>query len=119
MLALLKFRKNTDINLNCGVLHFCDIAMIASGEFMPEISRFLGILIKMFWNEHNPPHFHAEYGKYHVEIDIKNLAILNGYLPPRVLGIVVEWAELHQHELMANWASMRHDAKYDKIEPLV
>lgn len=86
---------------------------------MPEISRFLGVIIKMFWNEHNPPHFHAEYGEYKVEIDIKSLAILKGSLPPRVLGLVVEWAELHQSELLANWESMRTTKHYDKIEPLV
>ena len=86
---------------------------------MPEISRFLGIVIKMFWNEHNPPHFHAEYADHKIEIDIKNLAVLKGNLPPRVLGIVIEWAELHQHELLANWESMRTTKYYNKIEPLV
>ena len=73
----------------------------------------------MFWNEHNPPHFHAEYGEYKVEIDIKHLAVLNGHLPPRVLGIVVEWAELHQQELLENWESMKTTKYYAKIEPLV
>ena len=86
---------------------------------MPEISRFLGIVIKMFWNEHNPPHFHAEYAYHKIEIDIKNLAVLKGNLPPRVLGLVIEWAELHQHELLANWESMRTTKYYNKIEPLV
>jgi hypothetical protein len=86
---------------------------------MPEISRFLGVVIKMFWNEHNTPHFHAEYGGYKVEIDIKSLAILKGYLPPRVLGLVVEWAELHQAELLENWNSMRTTKIYNKIDPLV
>ena len=86
---------------------------------MPEISRFLGIVIKMFWNEHNPPHFHAEYGSDKVEIDLKSLAVLKGYLPPRVLGMVIEWAELHQQELIANWESMRSGKHYKKIEPLV
>ena len=86
---------------------------------MPEISRFLGIIIKMFWNEHNPPHFHAEYGSHRVEIELVNLAVLKGYLPPRVLGMVIEWAELHQQELIANWNSMKTSKNYKKIEPLV
>ena len=86
---------------------------------MPEISRFLGIIIKMFWCEHNPPHFHAEYGSDKVEIDLKSLALLKGYLPPRVLGMVIEWAELHQQELIANWESMRSSNYYNKIDPLV
>lgn len=86
---------------------------------MPEISRFLGIVIKMFWNEHNPPHFHAEYGEYKIEIDIRTLAVLKGHLPPRVLGLVVEWAELHQQELLENWESMQTTTKYRKITPLI
>ena len=59
---------------------------------MPEISRFLGIVIKMFYDEHNPPHFHAEYGSDIVLIDIRNLSIFSGRLPPRVIGLVIEWA---------------------------
>ena len=86
---------------------------------MPEISRFLGIVIRMYIREHAPPHFHAEYGSDKIEIDVKNLAILKGYLPPRVLGIVIELAELHQQELMANLESMRISKEYKKIEPLV
>lgn len=86
---------------------------------MPEISRFLGIVIRMFWNEHNPPHFHAEYADHQVEIDIKTLGVLRGYLPPRVLGMVIEWAELHQSALLKNWESMRFSKHYDRIEPLV
>ena len=86
---------------------------------MPEISRFLGIIIKMFWSEHNPPQFHAEYGSDKVEIDLNSLAVLQGYLPPRVLGMVIEWAELHQQELRLNWESMRTTKHFNKIEPLV
>lgn len=86
---------------------------------MPEISRFLGIIIRMFWNEHNPPHFHAEYGVHKAEIDIKNLALLKGFLPPRILGMVIEWAEIHQNELLENWNAMRTTKNYTKIPPLV
>ena len=63
---------------------------------MPEISRFFGIIIAMFYDEHNPPHFHARYGEYRVEIAIDTLSVLVGRLPPRVLGLVIEWAALHR-----------------------
>lgn len=58
---------------------------------MPEISRFLGIIITMYFNEHNPPHFHARYGDHRAEIAIETLSIIAGRLPPRVLGLVMEW----------------------------
>jgi|SRR5713226_5954303 len=66
---------------------------------MPEISRFFGIVIKMFFDDHNPPHFHAEYGGDLALIDIRTLAVFSGRLPPRVTGLVIEWATLHQREL--------------------
>ncbi len=66
---------------------------------MPEISRFFGIIIKMFYDDHNPPHFHALYGEFEVLIDINTLAVFAGHLPPRALGLVVEWANLHQKEI--------------------
>jgi hypothetical protein len=59
---------------------------------MPEISRFLGIIIAMYYNEHNPPHFHARYGDAKVEIAIETLSVLAGKLPPRAMGLVMEWA---------------------------
>lgn len=65
---------------------------------MPEINRFLGIKIFMFFNEHNPPHFHAEYNVYKASIDINSFRVIEGKLPRKVLGLVVEWAENHQNE---------------------
>lgn len=65
---------------------------------MPEISRFFGISIKMFFGDHAPPHFHAEYGEYHALVDIHTLTVIEGSLPPRALGVVVEWAALHRDE---------------------
>ena len=70
---------------------------------MPEISRFYGIIIAMFHDEHNPPHFHARYGSDKISIRIKDLSIIGGSLPPRALGIVMEWASIHQEELLRNW----------------
>ena len=63
---------------------------------MPEISRFFGILIKIFYDDHNPPHFHAEYGENTALIDMRNLSIFAGRLPPRALGLAMEWAFLHR-----------------------
>ncbi len=70
---------------------------------MPEISRFLGISIKMFFDEHLPPHFHAEYGEHEARVSIDTLAVIGGSLPPRVLGLALEWAALHRAELMELW----------------
>jgi hypothetical protein len=86
---------------------------------MPEISRFLGIIIRMFWSEHNPPHFHAIYNDFEAEIEISSLNVKSGKLPAKVLGLVLEWAELHQEELMQNWKSLQTTKDYKKIKPLV
>jgi hypothetical protein len=62
---------------------------------MPEISRFFGIVIKMFSDDHNPPHFHAEYGNDRALVDIRSLFVIDGRLPLRATGLVIEWAALH------------------------
>ena len=69
---------------------------------MPEISRFYGIVIAMFYDEHNPPHFHARYGGYKAAIRIEDFTILEGMLPPRALGLVMEWVAMHKDELLMN-----------------
>ncbi len=85
---------------------------------MPEICRFLGIVIKMFFNDHNPPHFHAEYGDDIAQIDIRALSVIGGKLPPRVLGLVIEWATLHQQELLQDWELAQAQQTLHKIAPL-
>ena len=85
---------------------------------MPEISRFFGIVIKMFFDDHNPPHFHAEYSDYTALIDIRNLSIFSGRLPPRVMGLVIEWATLHQQELIADWERARAQQSLHRIAAL-
>jgi hypothetical protein len=85
---------------------------------MPEISRFLGIVIKMFYDDHNPPHFHAECGGEVALIDIRMLAVFSGKLSPRVTGLVVEWATLHQRELLDDWDRACARAELRKIAPL-
>jgi len=85
---------------------------------MPEISRFFGIVIKMFFDDHNPPHFHAEYSSDLALIDIRNLSVFSGRLPPRVMGLVIEWATIHQEELFVDWERARSQKDLLKISPL-
>lgn len=85
---------------------------------MPEISRFFGISIKMFFGDHVPPHFHAEYGDYKAQVNIRSRVIIAGDLPPRVLGMVVEWASLHQNELSELWELASKNLPLHRIEPL-
>ena len=85
---------------------------------MPEICRFYGIVIRMYYDEHNPPHFHAEYGEDEVWININTLAVMRGSLSARTLGLVIEWASLHQDELRRDWELARKQQKLKKIEPL-
>ena len=86
---------------------------------MPQISYFLGVIIRMFYREHNPPHFHAFYGDYEALVDIQKNEIISGNLPPRVLGLVVEWTALHQEELMVNWEKSKRQEPLNSVEPLV
>ncbi|MEK7287933.1 MAG: DUF4160 domain-containing protein [Elusimicrobiota bacterium] len=85
---------------------------------MPEISRFLGIVIKMFFDDHNPPHFHAEYSGDTALVDIRSLSVFSGRLPPRVMGLVIEWATLHRQELLADWERAQAQQALEKIAPL-
>jgi len=86
---------------------------------MPQISFFLGIIIRMFYRDHNPPHFHAVYAEHEGIIDINKLELINGNLPPRVLGLVIEWAALHQNELFENWQRAKDQESLKAIAPLV
>lgn len=85
---------------------------------MPEVSRFYGIVIKIFYDDHNPPHFHAEYGEHEVLVNINTLAVLGGGLPARALGLVTEWASLRQQDLRAAWQRASQLQPPGKIEPL-
>jgi hypothetical protein len=77
--------------------------MALEGGNMPEIALFRGIRITMLFDDHNPPHFHAQYAEYRCSIDILNGCVLAGTLPMRQLKFVLAWAELHKDELMQNW----------------
>jgi hypothetical protein len=85
---------------------------------MPELCRFLGIVVRMFWDDHDPPPFHAYYSGEEALIDIQNLSVFAGRLSPRALGLVIEWATLHQRELLDDWRRARRQARLRKIEPL-
>ena len=85
---------------------------------MPEISRFFGIVISMFFDDHNPPHFHARYGNERVAVEIRTLQVLDGTLSPRALGLVVEWAAEHQDELLDAWERAQAGEPPPKIRPL-
>ena len=88
-------------------------------DALPEICRFLGIVITMYFNDHNPPHFHARYQDHRATIAIESLELREGTLPPRVLGLVMEWARLHQAELFANWTMLAEKGMFERIPPLV
>jgi len=85
---------------------------------MPCISQFFGILIYMYYNEHAPPQFHAEYGGDEALYEIETLRVYAGNLPRRVHNLVLEWADLHRQELLDEWQKARNGEPLDKIEPL-
>jgi uncharacterized protein DUF4160 len=85
---------------------------------VPRISAFYGIVIAMYYRDHEPPHFHAVYGEHEATIEIATLRVLSGSLPTRALRLVREWAALHTHELAANWRRAREHQPLDTIAPL-
>ena len=84
---------------------------------MPEISRFLGIVIAMFYRDHTPAHFHAKYGDYEVTVEIEN-GVVNGTFPPRALGHVLEWHRIHKDELRGDWELAKARQALKSIAPL-
>ena len=85
---------------------------------MPRISEFFGIAIYMYHREHLPPHFHAIYGGDEAQVAIDDLSILRGSLPPRALGLVIEWATLHRAESRRGWKQVLAHQPPSRIEPL-
>ena len=85
---------------------------------MPTISQFFGILIRIYYDEHNPPHFHAYYGEYEAQISIDTLEVIVGKLPKRALALVLEWAAEHRDELRKDWELAEQHKPLDPIEPL-
>lgn len=85
---------------------------------MPEISRFFGIVIRMYAADHGIPHFHAVYGDAEASIRVAPVGLEEGRLPPRVLAMVIEWATIHESELLENWDRLRHRQPTRRIAPL-
>lgn len=85
---------------------------------MPTICSFYGVVIRMFWADHAPPHFHAAYGDHEVAIDIRTLHVLRGALPARALALTLEWAALHPSALQEDWDLCATKQTPKKIPPL-
>lgn len=85
---------------------------------MPELSRFYGIIIRMFWADHPPPHFHAIYGEHEALIEIRTSEIIEGSLPLGARSLVGQWIDLHRLELLEQWDLARQSQPLGKIDPL-
>ena len=85
---------------------------------MPEVSCFFGVSIRMYFDDHNPPHFHALYAGTEAEVGIDPLTLLRGRFPRRALGMVMEWAAEHRQELLANWGLLHSEQTPRWIAPL-
>lgn len=91
---------------------------LSRSQQIPEISRFYGIVIRMYFRDHLPPHFHAEYGEHEALIEIETREVLEGYLPARALKLVKEWATLRRTELLRCWQLARQSQPLGQIDPL-
>jgi hypothetical protein len=85
---------------------------------VPTVCQFFGVSIRMYFDEHPPPHFHAYYGEFDASISIETLDVVEGRLPRRALTLVIEWAIAHRHELRENWALAQAHGRLRRIEPL-
>lgn len=86
---------------------------------MPEVSLFYGIRVTMYYDDHNPPHFHAESNGNKVVVDILKARIINGSFPSKQLKLVLAWCIIHQDELMYNWELAKSGKPLNKIKPLM
>ncbi len=85
---------------------------------MPVISRFYGMIVAMHFLDHPPPHFHVRYGEYRAAIGVDPPRLLAGDLPPRALGLVVEWARIHRRKLLENWRRLQRGEPPKPVPPL-
>jgi hypothetical protein len=90
----------------------------ASSKKMPKICQFFGIMIYIHFRDHLPPHFHAQYGEFEGIVGVNPVRLLQGDLPPRVLGLVIEWATLYSEELSNAWEAVSNRRMPNKIPPL-
>ena len=94
------------------------MGFLSSGKPVPEISRFFGIVIQMFWTDHAPPHFHAKYGSSRCTISLHTLAVTSGALPRRAMALTLEWAAEHREALMEDWNLCANKQMPKRIPPL-
>lgn len=85
---------------------------------MPEVCRFFGIIIRMFPREHNPPHFHAEYGEHEGVFSIETGQMIQGNLPAKKSALITAWCFIHKKELKSNWIRLEKNMSLNKIDPL-
>ena len=85
---------------------------------MPEISRFFGIIVRMFYDDHNPPHFHVEFGDKRAKVDFRGNILIGDLGSKTALRLVREWIDLHQAELLEDWELARANKEIKKITPL-
>lgn len=85
---------------------------------VPTISRFYGILIRMYLGDHPPAHFHVRYGEHKARFEIATGDRIDGGLPPRAERLVGEWADLHRTELEANWRRCEQRGPLAPVDPL-
>ncbi len=93
-------------------------AMCVTSSRMPTISMFHGVIIRMFWADHSPPHFHAIYAADEMLVDIRTLQVIRGALASRATALTLEWAALHRGELLENWELCATNQVPNKISPL-
>ncbi len=86
---------------------------------MPVISEFFGIRVTMYYDDHNPPHFHADYNGQKVQVDILKGRVFRGAFPSRQLKFILAWTEIHREELLENWELAKNDCPLNKIAPLM
>ena len=103
----------------CGKIENFNVNKYGMEMLMPELSLFYGIRITMFYSDHNPPHFHAEYGGKKAIVDIENGIVIKGCLPNRQIKLVLAWCEIHRDELMQNWELAKDGKPLNRINPLI
>lgn len=85
---------------------------------MPEVGGFQGIVIRMYFDDHNPPHFQAHDSGHDLVIKIRTLSVISGQLPSRALGLVAEWGSIHSDELLELWGRAKNSRRFHRIDPL-
>lgn len=113
-----RLNRRNDTGVICLVRRLDSVQSVALEHPMPEICRFYGMSIRMFYNDHQPPHFHVVFGGYEAMVEIKSLKILRGTLPRGAMELLLKWAKAHQFELRTNWKKTQAGIPLERITPL-